>query len=372
MRSPRSLLLGTVGILVAALAASERSGYAQPPAFGDMAGSAEPAGLAVAVVPFANVSARPEDDWLGIGIAETVVAGVDRLGLLTVVDRRSLFGGVADGGVAGGALDDETWARDRARAAGVSWLVVGGFQRLGDQVRIIARLTDVETGALREVAKVDGHADDLFLLQDRIVAEVAGGLARLVRPGASALEVRAAVARETGGRRGTASPPGARAGDESGPSSLAARSRRSLAANRATPAAGALGPAPAGDAGVLTGRVTVRPRRTTTPPTVDGLLDDAVWSNAARITEFVQREPQDGASATEDTDVYLAYDDSNLYLAFHARYEDPGIMRANRVDRDRAGFGDDTISVYFDTFLDQQRAYVFSVNGYGVDRKSVV
>ena len=129
---------------------------------------------------------------------------------------------------------------------------------------------------------------------------------------------------------------------------------------------------PAGDAGVLAGRVTVRPRRTPTPPTVDGLLDDAVWGDAARITEFVQREPQDGAPATEDTDVYVAYDDANLYLAFHAKYENPDMMRANRVDRDRAGFGDDTISVYFDTFLDQQRAYVFSVNGYGVQGDSIV
>ena len=409
MRSPRSLWLGVGGILVAALAGSERSGYAQPVAFGDMAGSAEPAGLAVAVTPFENVSARPEDDWLGIGIAETVVSGVERLGLLTVVDRQSLFGGVADG-----ALDDETSFRDRARAAGVGWLVGGGFQRLHDQVRIIARLTDVETGALREVAKVDGHADDLFLLQDRIVSEVADGLSRLVRPGAStpdglsryaragasapdglsrvvrpgasapdglsrlvrpgtpAPAARAPVAREPVGRPGTAAPSGARGGGGSGRPPAAARSRGPLDANGAAPSAGALGPARAGDAGVLTGRVTVRPRRTTTPPTVDGLLDDAVWSNAARITEFVQREPQDGAPATEDTDVYLAYDDSNLYLAFHAKYGNTNIMRANRVDRDRAGFGDDTISVYFDTFLDQQRAYVFSVNGYGVQGDSIV
>ena len=129
---------------------------------------------------------------------------------------------------------------------------------------------------------------------------------------------------------------------------------------------------PAGNAGVLTGRVTVQPWRTLTPPTVDGLLDDAVWTDAARITEFVQRQPLDGAPATEDTDVYVAYDDANLYLAFHAKYDNPEVMRANRVDRDRAGFSDDTISVYFDTFLDQQRAYVFSVNGYGVQGDSIV
>ena len=108
------------------------------------------------------------------------------------------------------------------------------------------------------------------------------------------------------------------------------------------------------------------------PPTVDGRLDDAVWQDAARITEFVQRQPVEGAPATEDTEVFLAYDNSNIYLAFHAKYQDPGILRANRVDRDRAGFGDDTIRVYFDTFLDQQRAYVFSVNGYGVQGDSIV
>ena len=370
MRSPRSLLLGIVGVVVAALAASERSGYAQPVAFGDVAGSAEPAGRAVAVTPFANVSARPEDDWLGIGLAETVVSGVERLGLLTVVDRQSLFGGAAAKAPGG-----ETWARDRARAAGVSWLVGGGFQRLGDRVRIIARVTDVETGAPREVAKVDGHADDLFLLQDRIVAAVADGLARLVRPAASARDVRGPVARAAAGRRAMTNSSGARGGGEPGGQSAAGGARGSFEATDANPAAEAVGfgaSAPAGNAGVLTGRVTVRPRRTTTPPTVDGLLDDAVWSNAARITDFVQREPQDGAPATEDTDVYLAYDDSNLYLAFHAKYENTDIMRANRVDRDRAGFGDDTISVYFDTFLDQQRAYVFSVNGYGVQGDSIV
>ena len=384
MSSQRFPSLGAVGVMIAvmALAASVRSGNAQPIAFGVTSGSADPAGRTVAVVPFANVSARAEDDWLGIGIAETVVSGVERRDHLTVVDRQSLFGGVGDGAGAPG-VDDEAWARERARAAGVSWLVGGGFQRLDDRVRIIARVTDLETGAPREFARVDGHADDLFLLQDRIVAEVTDGLARLVDPGATAVDARAPVAREPERRRGLPYPSGS-GGGEWGRSSADARSPGALGANGATPGEVGLATAapggavarttapPAGDAGALAGRVTVRPRRTVTPPTVDGLLDDAVWSNAARITEFVQREPLDGAPATEDTDVFLAYDESNLYLAFHAKYEDPRIMRANRVDRDRAGFGDDTISVYFDTFLDQQRAYVFSVNGYGVQGDSIV
>ena len=249
MPSPRSLSLGAVGVLAAfvALAVSERSGYAQPVAFGDAAGSAEPAGRAVVVIPFANVSARPEDDWLGVGIAETVVSGVERLGYVTVVDRHSLFGGAA--AAAANPPGDEAWARDRARAAGVSWLVGGGFQRVDDQVRIIARVTDVETGAPLEFARVDGRADDLFVLQDRIVAEVADGLARLVGPGAASVaDVRRPVARESGGRgmpnpgaRGAMGGPPAVAGGGSGGRFAGGRSRGPFDAAATTPAAGTVG-----------------------------------------------------------------------------------------------------------------------------------
>ena len=128
----------------------------------------------------------------------------------------------------------------------------------------------------------------------------------------------------------------------------------------------------AASAGALAGRVSVQPTRTQTPPSVDGRLDDVVWRDAERVTEFVQRQPLDGAPATERTEVYIAYDSSNIYLGFYAHYEDPDMMRANRTDRDRAGFGDDIFSVYFDPFLDQQRAYVFSVNGYGVQGDSIL
>ncbi len=345
------------------------------------------AGTLVAVMPFVNVSGRPADDWLGAGIAETVISGVQRSAGLSVVDRRAA--GV-DGAGARGRGDG---TRAGARGAGVSWLVEGGFQRVDERLRIVARVIDVETGAAREIAKIDGRVDELFALQDRIVTEVAQGLAGLAGDGGSAPAVRrvdaapgsAAAGPIAGGTRvagrpGPASsigPPGggAAGGLEPGARRAGRGAARAATGGGAGPARGVAGLAPvppAGNAGVLTGRVTVRPRRTTTPPTVDGLLDDAVWSNAARITEFVQRQPIDGAAASEDTDVYVAYDDANLYLAFHAKYEDPGAMRANRVDRDRAGYGDDIISVYFDPFLDQQRAYVFSVNGYGVQGDSIV
>jgi hypothetical protein len=125
------------------------------------------------------------------------------------------------------------------------------------------------------------------------------------------------------------------------------------------------------DGGLVPGRPTVRPTRTDTAPEIDGRLDDEVWRTAALITEFVQQSPLDGAPATEETEVYVAYDSENIYLAFYAHYEDPSIMRANRVDRDRAQT-DDLITVYFDTYLDQQRGYNFDVNGYGVQGDGII
>ena len=125
------------------------------------------------------------------------------------------------------------------------------------------------------------------------------------------------------------------------------------------------------DGGLVPGRPTVRPTRTDTAPEIDGRLDDEVWSTAALITEFTQQSPLDGAPATEETEVYVAYDSENIYLAFYAHYEDPSIMRANRVDRDRT-LMDDLITVYFDTFLDQQRGYGFDVNGYGVQGDGII
>jgi hypothetical protein len=123
--------------------------------------------------------------------------------------------------------------------------------------------------------------------------------------------------------------------------------------------------------GILAGRPTISAIRTTDPPRVDGRLDDAVWRNAARITDFVQQRPLEGAPATEQTEVFIAYDSQNLYFGIYAHYSDPGLIRANRVDRDQTG-SDDTVQVYFDPFLDQQRAYVFSVNGYGVQSDAVL
>jgi hypothetical protein len=115
----------------------------------------------------------------------------------------------------------------------------------------------------------------------------------------------------------------------------------------------------------------VRPTRVQQPPTIDGRLDDQAWRGAAHVTDFVQRRPLDGTPASEPTDVYLAYDGDRLYVGVVAHYSDPSLVRANRVDRDHI-WDDDRVSIIFDPFLDQQRAYRIAVNGYGVQGDALV
>ena len=123
--------------------------------------------------------------------------------------------------------------------------------------------------------------------------------------------------------------------------------------------------------GLVPGRPWVRPTRLDTPPVIDGRLDDEAWRRAAALTDFVQESPLDGAPATENTEVFVAYDDDYLYFGFYAHYGNPSIMRASRVDRDQA-MADDLFTVYLDPFLGQQRAYTFDVNAYGVQGDGIL
>ena len=107
------------------------------------------------------------------------------------------------------------------------------------------------------------------------------------------------------------------------------------------------------------------------PVTIDGRVDDPTWLRASRVSEFTQLRPVEGAPATEQTEVWVAYDSERIYVAIHAHYTDPALIRANRVDRDQTA-NDDTVSVIFDPFLDQQRGYSFSVNGFGVQADAIV
>ncbi len=393
----------------------------------------------LAIASFVNLSGDAADDWIGDGIVETAVAGLERVDAVSVLESGALVTAIGEELQAYGdgdlPADPERIVRDASRRLGAAWILTGSYERTGGGLQITARIVDVDTGMLETDITVDGDHAEIFTLQDRIVAEIGSALSSLGGAGLAptagsplAPPVRGAArvagngnaSGSTGFRGGFGN--GTRYGSGNGngngyrdgnggggngngdgplppvrrpaaavapPPALAARP---AARTGPPPAPAAAGPVPtdvngevafgaartsaagfgvARDVGILTGRPTARPPRVRERPRIDGRLDDAVWREALHITDFVQQNPVEGAPATEATDVWIAYDSQNFYVAVHAHYEDRSLMRANRVDRDQT-IDDDNIAIFFDTFLDQQRAYRFSVNGYGVQGDAIV
>src|SRR5262245_63355682 len=62
------------------------------------------------------------------------------------------------------------------------------------------------------------------------------------------------------------------------------------------------------------GRITVRARRVSQPIRIDGKLDDEAYATNAPFGDFVQQEPREGEPTTEKTDVWLFYDEKNIYV----------------------------------------------------------
>ena len=144
--------------------------------------AAPPAATAVAVMSFTNITRDTGDDWLGTGIAETVTADLKRVEGLSVVARERIWEVLRKLG-GPGAVPEEALAILLGRELDARWVVGGGYQRLGSVVRVTARVTDVETGDVVHTVKVDGSIEEIFALQDRIVAELSQGL-RLAPGGA--------------------------------------------------------------------------------------------------------------------------------------------------------------------------------------------
>ena len=120
-------------------------------------------GTRVLVLPFRNISGDPSTDWVGAGIAEAVAADLPPTTEIVLLDADQVppeTGDTAEAATAG-------------RRAGARWAIHGGYQQVGSQLRITARVIDCETGAVVRSGRVDGGFDELFTLQDRIVPGLA-------------------------------------------------------------------------------------------------------------------------------------------------------------------------------------------------------
>jgi len=111
--------------------------------------------------------------------------------------------------------------------------------------------------------------------------------------------------------------------------------------------------------------------RLTQPVVVDGVLDEEVWEKAPPVTAFVQREPNEGAAATEKTEVRIAYDDEALYIGARMLDSKPAGIVA-RLGRRDASLTADELTFYVDPYHDGRGGYYFAVNAAGTMRDGVL
>ncbi len=108
----------------------------------------------------------------------------------------------------------------------------------------------------------------------------------------------------------------------------------------------------------------VRVPKLTAPPVIDGLLNDAVWQDAALFGDFIQTQPGDNVAPKHHTEVMMAYDAKHLYLAFRAK-QDRSTIRATVARRDNI-WNDDYFIIFLDTFNDKRQAYALAWNPLGI------
>lgn len=120
----------------------------------------------IAVLPFANMSGDPEQEYFSDGITEDLITDLSKISGLFVIARNSSFA------YKGKSVD----VHHVARELGVRFVLEGSVRRAGQRVRINAQLIDVNTGAHIWADRYDGDMDDIFALQDEINEKIVSAL----------------------------------------------------------------------------------------------------------------------------------------------------------------------------------------------------
>ena len=137
----------------------------------------------IAVLPFANMSSDPEQDYFADGMVEEIITALSRIRWLFVIARNSSFT------YKGQSVD----VKQVGRELGVHYVLQGSVRKSSNRVRITAQLVEAETGAHLWADRFDGLMEDVFDLQDRVALNVAS----VIEPVLQSAETSRSVARPT-------------------------------------------------------------------------------------------------------------------------------------------------------------------------------
>ena len=125
-----------------------------------------PENPSIAVLPFQDMSATRDQQYLADGITEELIMGLAKFPDFVVMARNSTFT------YKGQAVNVQQVSRE----LGVRYVLEGSVRRSRDRVRVTAQLIDATTGAHLWADRYDGTVEDIFDLQDRITASVVGAI----------------------------------------------------------------------------------------------------------------------------------------------------------------------------------------------------
>jgi TolB-like protein len=146
-------------------------------------GLALPDKPSIAVLPFANMSSDPEQEYFADGMVEEIITALSRIRWLFVIARNSSFA------YKGQAVDVKRIGRE----LGVRYVLESSVRKAGGRVRITAQLIDAPSGAHLWADRFDGSLEDIFDLQDKVASSVAG----VIEPAVQAAEVARSADRPT-------------------------------------------------------------------------------------------------------------------------------------------------------------------------------
>jgi TolB-like protein/class 3 adenylate cyclase len=137
----------------------------------------------IAVLPFANMSGDPEQEYFADGMVEEIITALSRIRWLFVIARNSSFT------YKGQAIDVKRVGRE----LGVRYVLEGSVRKAGSRVRITAQLIDALSGVHLWADRFDGSLEDVFDLQDKVASSVAG----VIEPALQAAETARSAGRPT-------------------------------------------------------------------------------------------------------------------------------------------------------------------------------
>jgi len=132
-----------------------------------------PPRLSIAVIPFANMSGDPEQEYFADGISEDIITALSKLPQLFVIARNSSFT----------FKGRHVLVTEVARSLGVGHVLEGSVRKSGSRVRITAQLIDASTGGHVWAERFDRDLTDIFAVQDDVTAKIVSALSLNLNPG---------------------------------------------------------------------------------------------------------------------------------------------------------------------------------------------